>query len=66
MMKHHPCRLLPKTELKPKSCKISSVHIIHFSYPIVINFAQTTAVQEHGSVTAMFCAKFLSDEATDK
>ena len=42
-----------ETHLKLKSRKISFVHNIHLNNPIVLNFCT-----EHGSITAMLCAKF--------
>ena len=41
--------------------QILSIHNIHFSCPIILKFCT-----EHGSITAMLCAKFQNDWATVK
>ena len=51
----------PKTHFKIKSHKILLVHNIHFSCQIILTFCT-----EHGSVTAMLCAKFQNDLTTEK
>ena len=47
--------------LKLKSRKMFLVHAIHFSDLIILKFCT-----EHGSITAMSCAKFQHDRATEK
>ena len=49
-----------ETHLKPKSREISFAHNLLCGYPIVITFCT-----EHGSDTAVLCAKFQNDWTTE-
>ena len=49
-----------QTHLKLKSHKISFAYNIHLNNPIVLNFCT-----EHGSITAMLCAKFHNNWTTE-
>ena len=49
----------PSQTLKPKSREISFANILFISYPIVLKFCT-----EHGSDTAVLCAKFQNDWTT--
>ena len=49
-----------KNHLRPKSCTTSFIHRIIFSYPIICKFCT-----EHGSTTAVLCAKFQNDRTTE-
>ena len=50
-----------ETHLKLKSCEIFFAHNICFIYPIILKFCT-----EHGSITAVLCAKFQNDRTTEK
>ena len=49
-----------ETHLKLKSCEISFVHNIHLNCPMGLKFCT-----EHGSDTAVLCAKFQTDRWTE-
>ena len=49
-----------ETQHKPKSRQISFAHKLFLNYPIVLKFCT-----EHGSDTAVLCAKFQNDWATE-
>ena len=50
-----------ETHFKQKSCKILFAHELFLSYPITLNFCT-----EHGSGTAVLCAKFQNDLAKER
>ena len=54
-------RISSKTQLKCKSREIPFAHILFFSCPIVLQFCI-----EHGSATAVLCAKLQNNWATKK
>ena len=51
---------LSKTHLKPQSCRILFAHNSFLCYPIILK-----CCTEYGSDTALLCAKFQNDWATD-
>ena len=58
---HVGCYIIENPLYILKSLEILSIHNIHFNYPTIFEFCT-----EHGSDTAVLCAKFEKDWTTNK